>query len=348
MTVQKRVTGEGAEAPPDAPRDREAIRREIREGAAFCGTFILMNALAAVVASYGLLMDSAAVVIGAMIIAMLLGPITAIALALVEGDRLLLRTALLTEVGGAVLVFAIALGIGWIHRALPLKAEIMARTAPNLMDLIVALAGGAAGAYAMITPRISANLVGVAVATALVPPLATCGICLARGATQLGFGGFVLYITNLTAIQVASSVVLGLGGFRRSLQPEENGLAMLKRHGLSLALLMALIVALGINFGQSVAQERLESSVRDQLKRALQPYADAQLAGVRFEPAGDRTAVYARVYNTGSFSPDEVAAIESRIRPPDGARIDLHLQTVLIKETTRQGYRHVSPETAVE
>ncbi len=203
------------EPPDEQCTSREAVRKDIHDNAVFSTAFLTMNALATVVACYGLLEDSAAVVIGAMVIATLLGPITGFALALVDGDNGLLRKALLAEASGVVLVLCMALLIGVIHRDAPLTREILARTRPTLLDVIIALAGGAAGAYASASPRLSAGLVGVAIATALVPPLSACGICLGRGEADLGCGAFVLFVTNLVAIQFASSVVLCLCGFNK-------------------------------------------------------------------------------------------------------------------------------------
>ena len=103
-----------------------------------------MNALATVIASYGLLPNSPAVVIGAMVVAMLLGPISGVALGLNEGDETLLDSALRSLIGGIVIV------IGFIHRDVPLTDEILSRTDARLFDLIIALAGGAAGAVAVL------------------------------------------------------------------------------------------------------------------------------------------------------------------------------------------------------
>jgi uncharacterized hydrophobic protein (TIGR00271 family) len=194
----------------------EAIRKNIHDNAVFNTAFLIMNALATVVACYGLLEDSAAVVVGAMVIATLLGPITGIALALVDGDNKLLRAALLAEATGAILVLCIALIIGVTHRDAPLTREILSRTTPTLFDLMIALAAGAAGAYASASSRLSAGLVGVAIATALVPPLAVCGICLGRGEVSMGCGALLLFATDLVAIQLASSVVLWLCGLNKS------------------------------------------------------------------------------------------------------------------------------------
>ena len=153
------------------------VRAQIDGGAALDAPYVIMNVLATIVACYGLLENSAAVVIGAMLIAMLLGPISGIALALVAGDMTLLRKALLAELCGVLIVLATSFVLGKIHRDLPLGSQALSRTSPNILDLIIALAGGTAGAYATITPKMRASLVGIAIATALVPPLSSSGPC---------------------------------------------------------------------------------------------------------------------------------------------------------------------------
>jgi uncharacterized hydrophobic protein (TIGR00271 family) len=109
------------------------IRQQIRDNAVLTTPYFLMNALATIVACYGLLADSTAVVIGAMVIAMLLGPITGIALGLVDGDNQLLRQAIVTELAGVLTVMVIAFIIGKLHQDIPVGKEIMARTAPNIL-----------------------------------------------------------------------------------------------------------------------------------------------------------------------------------------------------------------------
>ena len=140
-----------------------------------------MNGMAATIASYGLLANSPAVVIGAMIVAMLMGPIVGISLALVDSDTKTLLKSLLSLLSGAVTVLATAIIIGALHKDIPMTSEILVRTVPNFLDLMIALAGGAAGAYATVSFRSSLALVGVAIATALVPPLSSASILLARG-----------------------------------------------------------------------------------------------------------------------------------------------------------------------
>jgi uncharacterized membrane protein len=113
------------------------------------------------------------------------------------------------------IVLSISVIVGMIHQDIPLGRAIISRTAPNIMDLVIALAGVAAGAYATISPRISESLVGVAIATALVPPLCVSGLMFARGETQLALGGLLLFFANLVAVQSAASIVFWLHGYYR-------------------------------------------------------------------------------------------------------------------------------------
>jgi uncharacterized hydrophobic protein (TIGR00271 family) len=266
------------DAPIDPLHQKEVICTSIRENAALNSPYVAMNALATVVACYGLFQNSAAVVIGAMIIAMLLGPISGIALALVSGDNALLRKALLAECGGVSVVLCVAFAIGKIHENLPLTDEILSRTSPNILDLMIALAGGAAGAYATVSPRLSVGLVGVAIATALVPPLSTCSICLARGEFHLAFGGFLLFFANLVAIQFASSVVMYLHGYSKVSQQAIGRRRLVKRNAVTVGLLVLLAGILGVDFSQSVAKQTFEANTRHALEKALLSYPGTHLA----------------------------------------------------------------------
>ena len=332
------------DAPVDPQHQKEAICQSIRENAAFTAPFVTMNALATVVACYGLLQNSTAVVIGAMIIAMLLGPISGIALALVSGDNALLRRALAAEIGGALVVLAVAFVIGKVHQEMPLTNEIIARTAPNILDLMIALAGGAAGAYATVSPRLSVGLVGVAIATALVPPLSTCSICLARGENRLAFGGFLLFFANLVAIQFASSVVMLLHGYHKLSKRAVGRRLLAKRNAASFGLLVGLASLLGYDFSQSVAKQQFEAHVRATLQQQLRAYPGVHLADLRFRPDTDKEIITAVVRTPYSFSPERVAALEANLPAPKGLSLELHIRSVITKETTREGYLHELPQ----
>lgn len=323
---------------------RDAIRRRVYVNALLTGSFLLINLLATIVASYGLLANSTAVVIGAMLIATLLGPISGIALALVEGNQELLRKALFAECVGAAMVVTIATVIGKIHVDIPLSAEILARTHPNLLDLMIALAGGAAGGVAIVNKRLSQGLVGTAIATALVPPLASCGISLAHGETRLAWGAFLLFFANFVAIQFASSVVLLIAGFHDITQIRRNRNAYLVRNAVSLVTLVVLAAIFVGNFRETILKQAYRTSVQQSLTHSLRRYSGVTLDDIAIDDSRHPTVILAVVRTPYSFDPERVAAIEAELPRSDGGSPELHIQSVIVKETTRNGYLHETHE----
>ncbi|CAN5522329.1 hypothetical protein BH11ARM1_BH11ARM1_02140 [soil metagenome] len=305
-----------------------------------------MNALATIVASYGMLSNSTAVVIGAMIIATLLGPIMGLALALVDGDIILLRTAALAEVVGVALVVTVGFLVGKLHVDLPMTAEILSRTKPNLLDLAIALAGGAAGAYATVSPRLSVGLVGVAISTALVPPLAATGICLAHGLTKEASGAFVLFFTNLVAIQVASSMVLFAFGFHKVTTLGKEDRNFRQRVIFDGLLFLALFVFLYFQLTSTVRQQQFQESVKTRLEIGLQEIPGAYLTETRFLTHKDVDVVVAVVTVPNSIIPEQTAKLESSLPRRDSRRLELHVRSLLTKETTSKGYLHELQPTA--
>jgi uncharacterized hydrophobic protein (TIGR00271 family) len=314
---------------------RAAARANIEVNSKFDLAYVVMNGLAAVVACYGLFENSPAVVIGAMIIAMLLGPISGVALGLVDNNNDLLRKAFWTLAAGCGVVYVVAFVLGAIHHDFPLTDEIYSRTAPNFMDLMIGLGGGAAGAYAMITPRLSVAFVGVAIATALVPPLASSAICLARGDYRLAFGALLLAFTNIVAIQVACSLVMWLAGYRGISEKHRGG--QLKRNLISVVLLLILTVVLGTALRELIARQLYQASVRHILEKTA--HLGAYLTEVRFEQAGT-TAIVVAVYRTPSpFTPEEVGSLEPRLPMPHGTtNLELRIRSVPVTVTSKRGY----------
>jgi uncharacterized hydrophobic protein (TIGR00271 family) len=186
------------------------------EGRAFRGslqTFAVLLTLAAFIATFGLYQDSVATIIGAMVVAPLGGAIMAIAGALVTGrPRWQLITIAQVALGSLGVV-----AISWVVSAimpdpLQLNPSIEARTQPGLLDLGVALAAGAAGAWVAVRRTGTDALPGVAIAVALVPPLSVIGICIELGRWGDAAGATILFLTNMAAIIVAASVVFVASG----------------------------------------------------------------------------------------------------------------------------------------
>ena len=171
--------------------------------------FIMLIFFASVIATGGLISNSSATVIGAMIVAPLMTPIMGMVVALVIGSSSrLVRSAILVIVG-----IAMSIAIGWlISRFMPggwnptTSAQVMSRTSPRLIDLMIALASGGAGAYALSRVDVADALPGVAIAISLVPPLNVVGILLATHDYDLAKGAALLFMTNFAAILMAGTV----------------------------------------------------------------------------------------------------------------------------------------------
>lgn len=187
--------------------EKKAITDGILEGAFSTKRFYVLLTLSTTIAALGLLANSGAVIIGAMIIAPLMGPILGLALGMVNADHMVERKSLLAELLG----IASAIAIGYVIGLVPLHpgagSEMLARTSPTVYDIGIALASGLAGAYASVNRQVNSALAGVAISVALVPPLATCGLFLAVGDYEKSLGAFLLFAANFFCIQTAAAIV---------------------------------------------------------------------------------------------------------------------------------------------
>lgn len=201
---------------------RGEVQVQLRDSSRPSFDFFLLVVLSCIIATLGLLANSPAIIIGAMLVAPLMSPIIGLGLASLTGDRKMVHDATSALIRGALLAIFISFLIGWINRLLPivflaeLPAEVLGRTRPGPIDLGVALAGGAAAAFALAMPHISAALPGVAIATAIMPPLCTVGIGLAMERWDVAGGAFLLFITNAVSIAFAASLVFFSLGFGKS------------------------------------------------------------------------------------------------------------------------------------
>jgi uncharacterized hydrophobic protein (TIGR00271 family) len=330
-------------SPSEIEDQRFTIREQIASYAQLNAGYLVMNVLATAVAAYGLLAGSTAVVIGAMVIAQLLGPINGIALSLVDGDLRLLRRALTTEFVGVVAVLFTGWLVAKVHFGLPATPEILSRTQPSLLDLMIALTGGAAGAYAAASPRISAGLVGVAIATALVPPLTSAAILFAWGDYSLAGGAFLLFLINLVAIQFATSVVLWTLGYHKLLSRPESVQNFLKRNAPSTLILLSLGVGMYAGFQGTIQQNRIRADIRKALERKLSEWPAAELTDLQVREERGRRLVVATVRTPFSFTPEQVAEMEAAIPTFNPKPNALMVRSVLIKIANSERYLHQPP-----
>ncbi len=343
---QKWIAEEKRPAPNNGGARLDHLRRLISGNAILTREYVVMNFLATVVAAYGLIQNSTAVVIGAMLIAMLLGPINGVALALNDGNITLLRRSIFAEGVGVAIVFVTGLAIGRIHDSLPIGSEILTRTQPNILDLIIALAGGMAGAYAIISPRLKVGAVGVAIATTLLPPVAAAGILIARGGSEnllLAGGALLLFLTNLVTIQAAASVVFWFSGLRAPLRSPDAGFAeVFRRHWVSVLMLGTLGVVLFITFQSNIHDTAVRADLRSRLQSLLaSQHKGANLADVNFRKFERSINVYAVVRSPHSFGPEQVASIERGMQIEGERPVRVFVRSVITKEASRDGWLNV-------
>lgn len=192
---------------------RQELYSEIFDSSKLTNTFLIMVALSTIVASIGLLKDNTAVIIGAMVIAPLLGPNVALSFATTLGDAELGINALKTNLVGIMAAFGISLLLGFFLTVDPTIHEIQARTVVSYADIILALASGIAGALSF-TSGLPSALIGVMVAVALIPPLVVFGLLLGGGYAVQSLGAFLLLIVNMICVNIAGVVTFLLKGLQ--------------------------------------------------------------------------------------------------------------------------------------
>jgi uncharacterized hydrophobic protein (TIGR00341 family) len=243
---EEEAAGEQAED-EDAPAPERIACLELSEkladGGAVSLNYILSVVLSAVVAAVGLMRDNVAIIIGAMVIAPLLRPNMALALATTLGDAGLARRALKANLAGLGVALGLAAATGFGLPVDPRSPEIAARAAVGYSDVILALAAGCAGALAF-TAGVSEALVGVMVAVALLPPLVAAGLLLGAGYPAQGVHALLLTLTNIICVNLAGVAMFLLQGIRpRHYWEAQRASRMVKIAVCSWAGLLALLIA---------------------------------------------------------------------------------------------------------
>ena len=202
--------------PPLERADRLSLIDDLSERSRWSINFGVMLGCSVLIAGLGLLQDSVAIIIGAMLVAPLMTPLIGTGLAVAQGNFLLLGHALRTM----IIAFLVSLALGVVLRLVTpgqeLTPEVLLRGAPNILDLAIAFLAGIAAGYAMARPKMSGALPGVAISVALVPPLAAAGIALGSTEWTIALGALLLFATNLVAIVLGSALVFRLHGISTS------------------------------------------------------------------------------------------------------------------------------------
>ncbi|WP_084104782.1 DUF389 domain-containing protein [Demequina sp. NBRC 110056] len=243
----------------------------------------VMLGLSVAIATYAVLADSTAVVIGAMLVAPLMVPILGLAGAIVNGwTRRAVESSLLVAFGtGVAILLALALS-QWAPTAVQLdvNSQVTSRVTPTLLDMLIAIAAGAAGAFATIDKRVSSSIAGVAIAVALVPPLAVVGITLGAGRGDDAAGAFLLFLTNFVSIVLSAAVVFVLGGFAKQSVLRSNTTGILTTVVPFVAVAMVILVPLMFNSDGIVNTAQRETEAEDIVEEWLGDDSEIAVQGI--------------------------------------------------------------------
>ncbi|RPI86270.1 MAG: DUF389 domain-containing protein [Chloroflexi bacterium] len=280
--------------------------------------FFLLVVLSSCIATFGLITDSAAVIIGAMLVAPLMSPILGLSLASVAGQQHMFRRATVALFEGALMAVVLSAVITWLARMLPfdvlsdLPHEVFIRTRPTPFDLGIALAGGAAAAYALAQRHLSAALPGVAIATALMPPLCTVGIGISLANTSIVLGALLLFLTNLFTISFSGITVFVLLGFR----PRRNNVIFGGLpQGFYVSTILVLVVAIPLIFLslRFVQEGRMTKNVMAAVSEEVDELPDAQVIDVQMDNQPDAMNLTLTIRTSRQIRYSEVVHLQSAI-----------------------------------
>ncbi|MEZ3166499.1 TIGR00341 family protein [Halorubrum ejinorense] len=337
----------------DADRGGDRISREELQAkadglASGLGTYVLMTVISAVIATAGLLLDSPATVVGSMVIAPLIGPAMSAAIGTVVDDEALFRRGVRMQVLGVAVAVIAATLFAFALRSLalvppglnPLElAEVSERLAPNVLVLVVAVGAGVAGIVSLIT-GVSATLVGVMIAVALIPPAAAVGIGIAFRIPRLVLGAGVIVAVNVLSINLSALVMLWYEGYRpqRWFREDEARAAFLKRAAVLVAAIALLSVFLGGVTYESYVASTTEADIRAAATDELTALdSEFELLEMSVERSGTVPPLETdRVVVTVGAPPGEAVdgiapALDDRIETVVGGEVRVEVRTVTVE-----------------
>jgi len=300
--------------------DHAAILSQVEEEADWNGRYLFMVVVSAGIAMLGLLLSSPAVVIGAMLLSPLMGPILGLGFGLAVFDLASMRRSLSSLALGIAVAVGFAIILSLLSPLQVVTDEIAARTRPNLFDLVVALLSGMAGTFATLRSKQGA-IVGVAIATAVMPPLATVGFGIATWNGAVAGGAAFLFFTNLMAIALASAAMARFYGFGASLSPRQGAV----QGTLILVTLVALAIPLGLALRQIAWESLAQRRIRETLVNAFP--RPARLGDVELALNADPVVVNAIIFTPRPQRSAE-ALLEARLSGALGQPVSLTLEQV--------------------
>lgn len=293
----------------------------LKDSARLSQAYLVLMALSALLATVGLFANSAPVIIGAMILAPLMAPIISLSMGVLRQEVDLTVTSSKTLLFGALLALFGAAIFSWLMPLQSLNSEITARLSPTLLDLAVAIVSGVAGAYASAKSEVAKSLAGVAIAVALVPPLAVSGIGIGWWDWQVFSGSFLLFLTNLVGIILAAAATFLVMGFS-PLHLAKRGLLM------SLGVVLVVSIPLSMAFYSMVQEQKMVSSLEGLSFTGIESQVTIRNVQIR---RGDPLEVSVTMVSDRTLNTEELDKIKADIEQRLGRKIRLQASLSLLR-----------------
>ncbi|MBD2533215.1 DUF389 domain-containing protein [Nostoc flagelliforme FACHB-838] len=307
------------------PEQLQQLQTDLLAESTLDSAYIILIISSCAIATLGLLSNSAAVIIGAMIIAPLMLPIRSLAFGALQADITLFRKGVIAVAVGTMLAVAIAFTLGWLVGLPSYGSEILARSRPTLLDLGIAVAAGGISGYAKVETKISTSLAGTAIAVALMPPICVIGLGLAQGNWSLSFGATLLYLTNLLGIALSCMVTFLVAGYTSMARARQPLIW-------TMVLTTVLLIPLGVSFARLIRQAQLETSLRRALLNRTVTFGRLQLLNSNTNWLTNPPEVRLSVRAKEPVTPRQVELLEAFIKREMGQAFTLIFEVGQVEE----------------
>ena len=307
------------------PQDINQIQIDLLEESTLDLNYVVLILGSCVIATFGLLSNSAAVIIGAMIVAPLMLPIRGLAFGALKGNISLFRKGLTAIVIGTIIAIILAWFLGSLVRIPNFGSEVVARSKPTLLDLGIAVAAGGISAFAKVQPKVSGTLAGTAIAVALMPPICVIGLGLSHANWSLSLGASLLYLTNLLGITLSCMLTFLIAGYI-PLYRARKALIW------ALTLTAILLIPLGVSFAELLRQSQLEVSLKRALLNRTITFQRVELIKSDTNWLTKPPEVSLTVRSSEALTPKQVQLLEAFVETEMGQKFTLIFQVSQVEE----------------
>jgi uncharacterized hydrophobic protein (TIGR00271 family) len=311
------------------PQDLHEIQVGLIEESTLDINYTVLILGSCAIATLGLLSNSAAVIIGAMIIAPLMLPIRGLAFGALEGNIVLFRKGLIAIVVGTLLASFLAWLLGSLVRLPEFGSEVFARSEPTLLDLGIAVAAGGISGFAKVQPKVSGTLAGTAIAVALMPPICVIGLGLSQADWLLSRGATLLYLTNLLGITLSCMLIFLIAGYTPLARAH-------KALGWTLVLTAILLIPLSASFVDLINHARLEASLKQALVNKTNTFQQMELVKSKANWSSNPPQVRLTVRSKKILTPKQVQLLEEFVEKEMGQPFTLIFEVSQLEEVRRQ------------